>query len=62
MGRTKDTKMVILGDNAKQPLMRSAIIKDGDKQPVERVNSRESGFTPKRGKDKRGKQESANNV
>jgi hypothetical protein len=61
-GRTKNMKMVILGDKAKQILLKSTIIKDRGRQPIDRVDSLESGFPPKRGRNKYGKKKGMNSV
>jgi len=60
--RTKNTKLMVSGRRAKQPLVRGAMGKNRCRQPVDSVDSCESGFTPKRSRNQRGKEKSTNNV
>jgi len=46
----------------KQPLVRGAMGKNRCRQPVDSVDNCESGFTPKRSRNQRGKEKSTNSV
>jgi hypothetical protein len=59
--RTKDKKLMVSRRSAKQPLMGAAIDKNRCRKPVS-VDSRESGFTPKRCRKQRGKEKAMKNV
>jgi hypothetical protein len=53
---------MVSGRRAKQLLVRGAICKNRCRQPVDSVDSCESGFTPKRSRNQRGNEKSTNNV
>jgi hypothetical protein len=58
----QNQKHEVDGRRAKQPLVRGAMGKNRCRQPVDSVDSCESGFTPKRSRNQRGKENSTNSV
>jgi hypothetical protein len=60
--RTKNMKLMVSERRVKQPLVRGLMGKNRCRQPVDSVDSCESGFTPKMSMNQRGKEKSTNSV